>query len=355
MGMRPSNAMAVVGVWLILGPPAWSAFAAQPSTQPATDPTAGYRPGRGPHPTSSVDVELPTKAAGRTLAVKMRYPTDAAGLLAVVVFSHGAGGSGTAFAELTDHWASWGYVVLLPTHSDSIRLRRRNGERLEGADARKVIAAVRPSERLDDVVLILDSLATFEAKCPGLRDEAGKGGLDRDRMAVAGHSAGAMTAQMAIGVKTRSRQDPRPADRGDKRFKAAIVISGPGTANRTFTDASWADLAKPMLVITGSLDSMELTHQTPETRQEPYKLAKPGDKFLLFIQGATHSSYAGKTTSALPGEKPTSDIGMITAATASATLAFLDAYLLGRAEAKEYLASDKIEQYSRGHAELKKK
>jgi arylsulfatase A-like enzyme len=30
------------------------------------------------------------------------------------------------------------------------------------------------------------------------------------------------------------------------------------------------------------------------TRQEPFTLAKPGSKYFLFIQGATHGSYAGK-------------------------------------------------------------
>ena len=164
---------------------------------------------------------------------------------------------------------------------------------------------------------------------PGLRDLAGKGKLDRDRVAVSGHSAGALTAQMAIGAKTRTLRNPQPTDLGDKRFKAAIVISGPGTNNLMFTDHSWADLDKPMLVITGSLDSMALTRETPETRQEPFTLAKPGSKYLLFVQGATHGSYAGKTMTAVLGEKPSSDIGMITGATAQR-----DAGVLGRVSAR---------------------
>ncbi len=355
MDRRSSMILIAAMVWLAAGRSAGAAPPSPPSTQPATDPTAGYRLGPGPFATTSVDVELSTRAGDRRLAVKVRYPARPAGPLPVVVFSHGAGGDGNTFAELTDHWAGCGYAVLLPTHSDSVRLRIRGGERIERFDPQEVIRAVRPLERLGDVVLILDSLDTIEAKCPGLRDADGKGVLGRDRMAVAGHSAGALTAQMAIGVRTRTVNNLRPADLGDRRLKAAIVISGPGTNNRMFTARSWAGLDKPMLVITGSLDSSPWTGETPRTRQEPFALARPGAKYLLYIQGATHGSYAGRTMSALLGERPGSDIGMITGATASATVAFLDAFLVGKAEARNYLESDKIGQFSRGQAELKRK
>ena len=316
----------------------------------------------GPYKVGVVEeILLQDAAQDSDLPVKVRYPKDAPGPLPVVIFSHGAGGSGDAFPELTEHWASYGYVVLLPTHADSIQLRRQKGERVAGliANPRQVIDAVRPMQRLADVKLILDSLGTFEEKIPALKGADGKGNLDRERIGMAGHSAGALTTQIAAGVLTRTTLMGGAKDVGDKRIRAAILISGQGTTNRMFTKDSWSQLDKPMLVITGSLDSLSLTHETPESREEPYDLAKAGDKYLLFIEGATHSSYAGKATSVLLGEKPTSDIHMITDVTAAATLAFLDAYVGGderaRARAKAYLESEKIVAFSGKYATWKRK
>lgn len=86
-----------------------------------------------------------------------------------------------------------------------------------------------------------------------------------------------------------------------------------------------------------------------------FRYAKPGDKYLIYIQGATHGSYAGKATSALLGEKPSGNLRMITGVTACGTLTFWDAYLRDDADAKAYLAGDRLRQFSRGQAELRRK
>ena len=326
---------------------------------------AGYKLSEGPWRAAARDLVLRDEAHKKDLEITVRYPAAdarAEGRFPLVVFSHGAGGSRTAFADLTAHWATHGYIVVLPTHADSIELRRRSGEDLSRLrrDLDSLRRDVKPLDRLADVVFLLDSIGVLEQRVDGLRDALGAGRIDRERVGMAGHSAGALTTQMAAGVKVRgvvpgAMLEARSV--GDARIDAAILISGQGTTNRMFTDQSWNALSKPMLVITGSKDVAAIGSETPASRREPYERAKPGDKYLVFIEGATHSSYQGKG----PGlrldreQPPDAELKMITDVTAAATLAFLDLYLKDDKGARAYLGSDALEASSGKKATLQRK
>jgi predicted dienelactone hydrolase len=331
----------------------------------ATAPPGGYKLEPGPWRAASQDLVLRDEKRQKGLEVTVRYPVVAAdvpGRFPLVLFSHGAGGSRAAFSGLTAHWASHGYVVVLPTHADSIALRRRSGEDLSRlrTDLDSLRRDVKPLDRLADIAFLLDSIGTLEQRVAGLRAQDGAGRIDRERIGMAGHSAGALTTQMAAGVKVRGALPGAPLQAssvGDARIDAAILISGQGTTNRMFTDQSWSDLSKPMLVITGSKDVAAIGSETPASRREPYEKAKPGDKYLVFIEGATHSSYQGKG----PGlrldreQPPDAELKMITEVTAAATLAFLDLYLKDDAAARAYLQSEALAAFSGGKATLERK
>jgi len=334
-----------------------------PSRAAVAAPSGGYKVATGPWTSAAKQIVLHDDARQKDLEITVRYPqTDLSSTerFPLVIFSHGAGGSRDAFADLTTHWASHGYVVILPTHADSIELRRRHGEdlsRLQG-NLDSLLTDVKPMDRLADVAFLLNSLDRIEA-LTGLRTADGKQRVDRDRIGMAGHSAGALTTQIAFGVKVRTMQPGgmQPRSYGDARIKAAILISGQGTTNRLFTADSWNDLSKPMMVITGSKDVAPIGRETPSSRREPFERAKPGNKYLLFIEGATHSSYQGKGRALqldrdAPGDEA---LTMITSVTASATLAFLDAYLKDEGSAKAYLASDALTVFSRKQATLEQK
>lgn len=346
----PAHALSrVLIVAALAGPPLAFPCRAQVTTRPAAELAAAYKPAPGPFRPQSVSLTLHDRTRAKELSLRIRYPADAGGPLPVIVFSHGMGGSGDAFPELTAHWASHGYVVVLPTHADSIRLRRQRGEdtprSLREFRNRRELRNVDPLARLDDCRLVLDSLAELETQVDGLRDAAGNGRLDRERLAIAGHSAGAYTAQLAIGVKARTRRSGgRLASIGDGRFKAAILISGQGLTNRALARDSWSELSQPMLVITGSRDTTPVTDETPASRRHPYEYAKAGDKYLLDLEGATHSSFAGKNMARLLGEGRVENPEAITAAVACATLAFWDAYLGNDAAARDYLRDERIEK-----------
>ncbi|MBM4109475.1 MAG: hypothetical protein FJ255_11825 [Phycisphaerae bacterium] len=338
----------------------WAGWSAMAQT-PTPEAPAGYRLGEGPYKAAEIDLELEDAARDKQLPIKVRFPKGLSVPAPLVVFSHGMGGSGDAFGDLTTHWATLGYVVILPTHDDSAQLRRKRGEPATEVlrDLSSGTRSVDPAGRLADVVLILDSLAIVEDEIPGLRGPDGAGLIDRVRAAIAGHSAGALTTQMAIGVKVRGRRmgadGVTPRDLGDRRLKAAIVISGQGTTNLAFTKESWAALDRPMMVIAGSLDTSRVSNETPESRRHPYELARPGDKYLVWIEGATHGSYQGKTATTLLRERPTTDVALITAVVSSATSAFLDAHLRGDGGAREFLASDGLSRQGQGHVTFERK
>jgi predicted dienelactone hydrolase len=325
----------------------------------------GYKIGPGPWKVASQDLVLRDEKRQKDLEVRVRYPAvaqNAPGRFPLVVFSHGAGGSRDAFPDLTAHWASHGYIVVLPTHADSIQLRRRSGEDLSRLqrDLDSLRRDVKPLDRLADVTFVLDSIGALEQRVAGLRDTDGVGRIDRQRVGMAGHSAGALTTQMAAGVKVRGVAPGALLEArsvGDARIDAAVLISGQGTTNRMFTAQSWNELSKPMLVITGSKDVAAIGSETPASRREPFEKAKPGDKYLVFIEGATHSSYQGKGPAArLDREQPTdAELEMITSVTSSATLAFLDLYLKDDPAARAYLGSDALVAFSGKKAALERK
>ncbi len=322
----------------------------------AADRGAGYRLEPGPSPVNTIDrLTLRDQARKKDLYCAVRYPKDAEGALPLVVFSHGAGGDSRAFGDLSAHWASWGYVVVHPTHSDSVRLRKEQGEDISNLrkEMRTIVSKVDLPDRVADIRFILESIAEIE-QATGVR-------IDRERIGMAGHSAGALTTQVISGVKVRAARRfggegtfLSVNSAGDARIKAAVVISGQGPG-RLLTEDSWKDLTLPMLVITGSKDTSMVTEETPESRRKPYELARPGDKYLLWIEGATHSSFGGGQSAAVRaalGEAEPENIEMIVDSTTSATTAFLDAYLRHNVDAKTYLVRDELEEFTEGKATL---
>lgn len=138
----------------------------------------------------------------KDLTVRIRYPViteDHPGPFPLVVFSHGAGGSCDAFASLSAFLVSNGYIVVHPTHSDSLTLvpREQRGERTRDLirNPRGIVEKVDLRDRVADVKYILDSVDAIEEEIdqPGL--------IDREKFAMAGHSAGAMTTQVLGGME----------------------------------------------------------------------------------------------------------------------------------------------------------
>lgn len=343
---------------------------AQPGPQPTPHPGESDKPAREPNPggyklakgpvgfSTAPTVKLKDPARNRDIEVRFRYPrTSGDGqTFPLVIISHGAGGSSDAFHDLADLIASHGYIVASPNHSDSIRLRRRQGEQIGDPvkEIEKLAEKVDPADRLADVRLILNSLDYVADFVPDMHDSKNVSKIDAAHVAVVGHSAGAYTAQLAMGVRT-AQPDGTLASTGDPRITCGILISPQVTSSQSLTSDSWSQLALPTLVVVGSQESNAFTKETPEARRRPFDLAKPGDKYLLFVQGATHSSFAGKAAVKLMGDAPETDVDTIGDTLASGVIAFLDAYLKSDKPARDYLAGDGIKTVSQGKAAIERK
>jgi predicted dienelactone hydrolase len=343
------------------GQPAPAQPAASQTGLRADDPHV-YELAPGPWQVRWEDLELHDSTRGKDLPVRVYVPTPAPNArmrgdrLPVVVFSHGAGGDRRVAPLLLSHWASYGYVVIAPTHADSLALQKAAGRQ---PDIGRTIGALglNPQTRVDrarDVSFVLDQLPEIERLVPALA-----GRIDSARIGVAGHSAGAMTAMLVGGV-----QGQRMADVRDPRLKCAVVLSGQGIGGGLVFDAhAWDGFTLPALIATGSLDSSSRTGQTPQSRREPYERSPASDKYLLYIDGATHMSFTGKLAGDR-GEQTANravsdylepggnimdqalqyDQTAIFQTVECATLAFLDAYVKGDTAAKEYLQGESIGQ-----------
>lgn len=242
------------------------------------------------------DIVLHDEARSRAIECRVHAPANG-GRLPLILFSHGFGADKTAFGPISEHIAARGYVVVHPSHQDGIR---NDGVRPGGLDRAELLRQIReqgglaeliarPSGiegRVADLLFIMDHPDQLVAAMPEL-----EGRLDATRIGVGGHSFGAFTASLLGGV-TVDMSGQQGRGFRDKRVKCILPISGQGTGQQGLTADSWKDLTIPMMTITGSRDR-GAGGQGPEWKKEPYHLSQPGDKHLVFIEGANHVCFGG--------------------------------------------------------------
>ncbi|MBO9532975.1 MAG: alpha/beta fold hydrolase [Solirubrobacteraceae bacterium] len=257
-----------------------------------TTTTTPASPGTTAKVISVRPVVIPSSAGrGAELEVRVSAPVDGSAL-PVVVFSHGFGSSMDGYGPLANHWAAEGFVVVQPTHLDSSSL------------------AVPPTDprtphiwrhRIDDLVAVLDHLDVVEAAIPGL-----SGRLDRDRIAVAGHSWGATTASALAGASVIGERQGWK----DDRVGAAVLLAIAGTGGEDlspfaaehfpFMNPEFAGLTTPSLVVGGDADQSMLSTRGPDWWTDAFRLA-PGAEALLTLHGAEH--YLGGIHTFLSGHE----------------------------------------------------
>jgi predicted dienelactone hydrolase len=221
--------------------------------------SADVGPGSATPVISVRPVTLAAPGRGRDLQVRVSAPT-AGRDLPVVVFSHGMTLSMDDYGPLADFWAARGFVVIQPTHLDSLGL---------APDDPRTPLLWRI--RAGDLTRILDQLGTIEAGVPGLA-----GRVDRDRVAAAGHSWGAQTASMLAGARVIA--DGAPGESlADPRVRAAVLLSLPGTG------------AADLLTLFGAehgLGGIQGDHDTRTTDESPERVALVQQVTLAYLRTA---------------------------------------------------------------------
>ena len=249
------------------------------------------------------------KNKGKTLTVAVWYPTldtptrytyagpvigmvahnaspyQAARPYPLLVFSHGFGGSGLSAVFLNEQLAARGWIVAAPDHRDrysAIRIRTglnkdldRQGFLLEAEKITNADADHRDEYlyRIDELKFVLDEM---------LRSGQFGKRIDKERIAVGGHSFGGFTALGLCGTIEERRDD---------RIKAVLLYST-GAGGYLFQENELARVKVPSLYFFGELEKGQKRGRATmeELSDKVYRnVASP--KYLLVLKGGNHFSF----------------------------------------------------------------
>lgn len=228
---------------------------------------------------------------GRAVDLQIKISAPEAGEdLPVIVLSHGNGPSNFVsslygYGPVAHFWAAHGFVVIQPTHLDSMTLGLR--------DADSVEAPLYWRTRAEDVRTVLDHLDRIESTVPGL-----SGRVDRGHIAAVGHSMGGHTVGMLCGATVTDPVDGSPVHLPDQRIKAGVLLGAPGLGDdlAAYATEHWPILSTtrfdrmttPALVVTSDEDTNTYFSERKDWRADAYRLG-PGRKSLLWLYDAGHS------------------------------------------------------------------
>lgn len=235
-------------------------------------------------------VVLPAPKRGRALELRVTAPSTG-DALPTILLSHGHGPSlylpsKDGYGPLAQFWAEHGFVVIQPTHANS---------KVAGLGPDAPGGPFFWRSRVEDMQLILDQLDEVETQAPFL-----KGRLDRNRIAVAGHSLGGQTAGLLLGARLTDTADPQAqrVEMSDPRIRAGVLLAAPGNGgdslsehartNYTTLNPDYSALTTPTLVVVGDEDANpHLTVRGADWHVDPFRDA-PGAQALLTLVGGKH-------------------------------------------------------------------
>lgn len=248
-------------------------------------------------------IRLAAPARGLPLELRITGPASGDGL-PVVLLSHGHGPSNyipskDGYGPLVNFYAERGFVVIQPTHLNS---------KVAGLPADADEGPLFWRSRVEDMSLILDRLNEIEAAAPAFKNR-----LDREKVAVVGHSMGGQTAGMLLGARLTDPKDPTAQDVNmlEPRIKAGVILTAPGNGgdslsemaatNYSFFNPDFSHMTTRNLVVVGSDDaSPHLTVRGPAWHADPFHYS-PGAEALMTVLGGKHglggiSGYDAKET-----------------------------------------------------------
>lgn len=215
----------------------------------------------------------------RDVPIRVRWPAGD-GPCALIVHSHGLGGSRDGGDVWGRAWQQAGLAVLHLQHAGSDTEVLRSGMRALRAAA----SAEQLRARVADMQFALDEI-TRRAK----QREPGWSRVRLDALGAAGHSFGAATVQALAGQRFAASSERAT----DPRFNAFIAFS-PSLGPRLTPAEQFGDVQRPFLVATGSDDGDPLGgNKSGADRARVYDGLPPGQRALLWLERADHMTFGG--------------------------------------------------------------
>ncbi len=282
-------------------------------------------------------IKLADPVQQRDITLRIHLP-EGEGPYPVIIFSHGSLCSVVAYDSLCTYWAEQGYAVIAPWHLDATE----QPPSTEPPDLGKLL-----SSRIRDMSCVLDGLPEISAQldAPGI--------FDVDKVAAAGHSFGALTALIKVGLKLQPDQYQFDEPASDKRFIAALNLSGVGPLP-VVTDDAFDYLTGPLLVTGGSLDEGNLGVGPVfpwQWRMSAYPLSPAGDKYSLAIENADHYFGGLIARHDRGGEQDPDGLAILQAV----SHAFLDTYLQDSETGRNWLSTTDLSALTGERAEYTSK
>jgi predicted dienelactone hydrolase len=276
--------------------------------------------------TSHADIlrlELP--GPSYPIPLKIYLPGDIVNPAPVVLVSHGLGGSREGSTYLGEHWSAAGYVVVAIQHPGSDESVWKDAPKLKRMDALKKAANGQSfMARISDVGLVLDYLeSSLHSATHPLYQR-----VDPSRIAMSGHSFGAVTSQAIMGQSFRQPSDAAFfSDRID-----CVILMSPSQSKGLSNESAFGSVTLPVLCMTGTEDGSPLQSEvTPESRREVYASLPEGQAYQVVFDEGVHSIFSDRHQD----RRYHSPIEII-------TTAFLDAHLKQDSEALDWLRSDEV-------------
>lgn len=266
------------------------------------------------------------------------YVSPAAQRARLVVFSHGALAEPQVYGPLLEFLSTHGFCVVAPIHRDSViheglKIREDtiekwsfdsllNDRQLWETRARDCLIAAYMFPVIANTLNV-----TIDASSP----------------IIIGHSFGAFTAQILMGVRV---QTPEGHIQYENSFwSGAMLLSPQGSGVLGLTEESWKNVTTPLMVFASSKDN-DLTEQDPVVKLHPYYYSPPNYKHLAYLSRGDNTIYSGQRA------RPNTEEHYIFSDIRAAMNLFLQAYGAGNQEAFTALYGDDFARRSYNYVSL---
>lgn len=199
-------------------------------------------------------VETLTIDNGRDISVRVLTP-DGCAACPLIIFSHGANAAYDRYDALVLPFARAGYRVAAPNHTDSE----------DHADRADYTPPDWLRTRLEDYNAIASQYET-------------------NYRIAAGHSFGALVAQIAGGTEIPSGAKVNPAFLPN----AVLAYSPPGPIPNYIGPQGWSKISVPSLVTTGTKDIVPTMVEKWELHLVSFESAPPNQSFALIYESMDH-------------------------------------------------------------------